>query len=72
MMGGGLKFLATLGLNAPMHQNSMHQNSRWTSIVGAGFPRPTGWVTQPLRIQPRFATFLFSRIPVGHVAPLGL
>ena len=68
MMGGGLKFLAPLGLNA-----AMHQNSRWDiHIVGAGFPRPTGWVTQPLRIQPRFATFLFSRIPVGHVAPLGL
>ena len=138
MMGGGLKFLAPLGLNAAMHQNSrwdihrrggvpppnglgdptptdstslchlpifpypggtcrpsgalgylvyavfykhaaplglnaaMHQNSRWDIHRRGGVPRPTGWVTQPLRIQPRFATFLFSRIPVGHVAPLGL
>ena len=40
------KHVAPLGLKAPMHQNS-----RWTSIVGAGLPRPTGWGTQPLRIQ---------------------
>ena len=61
------KHAAPLGLNA-----AMHQNSRWDIHRRGGVPRPTGWVTQPLRIQPRFATFLFSRIPVGHVAPLGL
>ena len=39
------------------------------SIVGARFPRPTGWGTQPLRIQLRLLTFQFSYLPV-HLSPL--
>ena len=36
---------------APLERKApMHQNSRAASIVGAGFPRPAGWGTQPLRI----------------------
>ena len=45
-------------------------------IVGARFPRPLGWATQPLRIQSlAFPVFPHvSRITfyVPHVAPLGL
>ena len=33
------------------------------SIVGVRFPRPTGWGTQPLRIQLRLLTFQFSCLP---------
>ena len=50
------KHVAPLGLK-PMHQNST------ASIVGAGLPRPTGWGTQPLRIQP-------SRFPLYPCNPL--
>ena len=46
------------------------------SIVGAWFPRPTGWGTQPLRIQFRFSlrhcVKFPPRITRTHVAPLGL
>ena len=57
------------------------------AIVGAGFPRPTGWETQPLRIPPPvfpfhelrshlsplwgFKTFVY-RVFYKHAAPLGL
>ena len=37
MMGGGLKFLAPLGLNA-----AMHQNSRWDIHRRGGVPPPNG------------------------------
>ena len=33
------------------------------SIVGERFPRPTGWGTQPLRMQLRLLTFQFSCLP---------
>ena len=53
-----------------------------SAIVGAGFPRPTGWRTQPLRIPP--SRLPFTCRPSGalgyfviasfykHAAPLGL
>ena len=37
MVGGGLKFLAPLGLNA-----AMHQNSRWDIHRRGGVPPPNG------------------------------
>ena len=52
------KHAAPLGLKAPMHQNSRDGPSR-----GGVKPRPTGWGTQPLRIQP-------SRFPLYPCNPL--
>ena len=40
------------------------------AIVRERSPRPTGWGTQPLRIQLRLLTFQFSCLPVQMLAPL--
>ena len=41
-----------------------------SAIVGAGFPRPTGWETQPLRLPlPRFLASPSSHFPLQHMSP---
>ena len=46
------------GSNAPKCTNP----SKTRSIVGARFPCPTGWGTQPLRIQSGFASSILSNL----------
>ena len=50
---------------SPFYRHNAPLERKTIPIVGAGFPRPTGWETQPLRIHsPSLPPSLASSLPV--------